>query len=74
MFRGHWQRDMKSSLEQPGGGSASRPTEMPTWLNDACNHALTAARKTIHHLCEASRGNDIIRVHSVQALMFLNNY
>ncbi|KAJ5378221.1 uncharacterized protein N7496_005630 [Penicillium cataractarum] len=61
IFRGHWQRDMKMSLQQPNGGSASRPTEMPTWLNEACNHALTAARKTIHHLCEASRSNDFVK-------------
>ncbi|GLI79452.1 hypothetical protein PoHVEF18_007787 [Penicillium ochrochloron] len=61
IFRGHWQRDMQTSLQQPGGGSASRPTEMPTWLNEACNHALTAARKTIHHLCEASRSNDFVK-------------
>lgn len=42
--------------------SAKRPTETPLWLHEACNYALTAAQKTIHHLCEASRVNDLVRV------------
>ncbi|KAJ5152563.1 uncharacterized protein N7482_009041, partial [Penicillium canariense] len=62
IFRGHWQRDMKMSLQQPGGDASSRPTEIPAWLNEACDHALTAARKTIHHLCEAARANDLVKV------------
>jgi hypothetical protein len=33
------------------------PRETPSWLNEACNHAITAAQKTLHHLCEASRVN-----------------
>ncbi|KAF3402053.1 hypothetical protein F1880_009943 [Penicillium rolfsii] len=61
MFRGHWQRDMQTALQHPGAGSSGRPTEIPTWLQEACNHALTAARKTIHHLCEASRNNDFVK-------------
>ncbi|KAK1149646.1 hypothetical protein N8T08_005198 [Aspergillus melleus] len=31
------------------------------WLNDACNHALSAACRTIHFLYEASIVNDLVR-------------
>lgn len=53
---------MKASLHHPGVGTSNRPTEMPSWLNDACKHALTAARQTVHHLCDASRTNDNVKV------------
>lgn len=62
IFRGHWKRDMKASFHPPGDGTSNRPTEMPSWLNEACKHALTAARQTIHHLCDASRTNDYVKV------------
>jgi hypothetical protein len=62
IFRGHWQRDLKMSLNRSKVNTTNRPTETPSWLNEACNHATTAAQKTIHHLCEASRLNDLVRV------------
>jgi hypothetical protein len=62
IFRGHWQRDLKVSLNRSKVNGANRPTETPSWLNEACNHATTAAQKTLHHLCEASRLNDLVRV------------
>lgn len=55
IFRGHWQR---KRAEQSDDG----PTEMPPWLNEACEYALVGARKTIQHLSEASRANDFVRV------------
>ncbi|KAJ5299019.1 hypothetical protein N7476_010576 [Penicillium atrosanguineum] len=61
IFRGHWKRDMKASFHHPGGVTSNRPTEIPSWLNEACKHALTAARQTIHHLCDASRTNDYVK-------------
>ncbi|KAJ5667677.1 uncharacterized protein N7477_006247 [Penicillium maclennaniae] len=61
IFRGHWKRDMKASFHHPVGDTSNRPTEMPSWLNEACKHALTAARQTIHHLCDASRTNDHVK-------------
>ncbi|KAJ5985986.1 hypothetical protein N7522_013182 [Penicillium canescens] len=61
IFRGHWQRDLKMSLNRSKANTANRPTETPSWLNEACNHATTAAQKTIHYLCEASRHNDLVR-------------
>ncbi|OQD82129.1 hypothetical protein PENANT_c023G05787 [Penicillium antarcticum] len=60
IFRGHWRRDLKMSLNRSKEITANRPTETPSWLNEACNHATTAAQKTLHHLCEASRLNDLV--------------
>ncbi|PWY84832.1 C6 zinc finger domain protein [Aspergillus heteromorphus CBS 117.55] len=60
IFRGRWHRDMKMSAHREGG-IGKRPTEIPTWLNEACNQALSAACRTIHHLYEASIYNDLVR-------------
>ncbi|KAJ6115455.1 hypothetical protein N7486_001233 [Penicillium sp. IBT 16267x] len=59
IFRGHLLRQRKAAARQ-ATGSSNRPKEIPSWLNEACNHALAAARKTIHHLSEASRVNDLV--------------
>ncbi|RAL00859.1 Zn(II)2Cys6 transcription factor [Aspergillus ibericus CBS 121593] len=61
IFRARWRHDMKISSQQPGSSTAKRPTEMPTWLNEACNQALSAACRTIHHLYEASIYNELVR-------------
>ncbi|XHG06036.1 hypothetical protein AWENTII_009247 [Aspergillus wentii] len=61
IFRGRWRHDMKSSARQSASGGGNRPTEIPMWLNEACNIALNAARRTIHHLCEASSVNGFVR-------------
>ncbi|KGO74105.1 Transcription factor, fungi [Penicillium italicum] len=60
IFRGHWQRERNSALNQPSTNVTNRPRETPSWLNEACNHAITAAQKTLHHLCEASRFNNLV--------------
>ncbi|KAJ5771559.1 hypothetical protein N7520_002088 [Penicillium odoratum] len=60
IFRGHLLRERKMAAHQ-ASGSTNRPKEIPSWLNEACNYALTAARKTIHHLNESSRVNDFVR-------------
>ncbi|KAJ5771411.1 uncharacterized protein N7511_003462 [Penicillium nucicola] len=60
IFRGHWQRDLKMSLNRSKDNTGNRPTETPSWLNEACNHATTAAQKTLYHLCQASRLNDLV--------------
>ncbi|KAJ5537443.1 hypothetical protein N7513_010629 [Penicillium frequentans] len=60
IFRGHLLRQRKLAARQ-ASGSSNRVKEIPSWLNEACNHALAAARKTIHHLSEASRANDLVR-------------
>ncbi|KAG2419097.1 hypothetical protein HFD88_002201 [Aspergillus terreus] len=44
-----------------GDGGAKRPTEIPVWLNDACNQVIGAAYRTIHFLYEASFINDLVR-------------
>ncbi|PYH87959.1 C6 zinc finger domain protein [Aspergillus ellipticus CBS 707.79] len=62
IFRGRWQRDMKMESRREGSGAAKRPTEIPPWLNEACNQALSAACRTIHHLYEASIYNELVRV------------
>jgi hypothetical protein len=53
----------------------NRPRETPSWLNEACNYAITAAQKTLQHLCEASRASDLVRVIKVDAVpkSFANN-
>lgn len=61
IFRGHLLRQRKVAARQVNG-SSNRPKEIPSWLNEACHHTLAAARKTIHHLSEASRVNDLVRV------------
>ncbi|PWY95909.1 C6 zinc finger domain protein [Aspergillus sclerotioniger CBS 115572] len=61
IFRARWRHDMKMSSQRPGSSTAKRPTEMPTWLNEACNQALSAACRTIHHLYEASIYNELVR-------------
>ncbi|RAH53576.1 C6 zinc finger domain protein [Aspergillus piperis CBS 112811] len=61
IFRGRWQHQMKISSQQPGSSTAKGPTEIPTWLNEACNQALSAACRTIHHLYEASIYNELVR-------------
>jgi hypothetical protein len=58
IFRGRWQEDMKGPSQHGG----NRPTEVPTWLNEACNKALGAACKTIQFLSEASLVNELVRV------------
>ncbi|KAJ5583998.1 uncharacterized protein N7459_003798 [Penicillium hispanicum] len=60
MFRGHWQRSMEVPHDATSGAS-KHPKEIPSWLNEACNHVLTAARKSIHHLYEASASNDYVK-------------
>ncbi|KAJ5931154.1 hypothetical protein N7466_006647 [Penicillium verhagenii] len=60
IFRGHLLRERKVSARQ-ASVSSNHPKEIPSWLNEACNHALGAARKTIHHLSEASRVNDFVK-------------
>ncbi|KAK4871059.1 hypothetical protein LT330_000296 [Penicillium expansum] len=60
IFRGHWQRERNIALNQSSTNVTNRPRETPTWLNEACNHAITAAQKTLHHLCEASRVNNLV--------------
>ncbi|KAJ5600964.1 hypothetical protein N7450_002031 [Penicillium hetheringtonii] len=61
VFRGHWRRGMKIPPSQRSSRTPNRPNEIPSWLNEACNHTITAARKTIHHLCEASEKNDLVK-------------
>ncbi|KAJ5885511.1 hypothetical protein N7495_010021 [Penicillium taxi] len=61
IFRGHWQRSMRLSQPHAGISPSNRPAGIPSWLNEACNHSLTAAQKSIHHLSEASRSNDLVR-------------
>ncbi|KAJ5999577.1 hypothetical protein N7451_007387 [Penicillium sp. IBT 35674x] len=60
IFRGHLLRQRKVAAHQ-ASGSSNRLKEIPSWLNEACHHALAASRKTIHHLSEASRVNDLVR-------------
>ncbi|RJE21545.1 hypothetical protein PHISCL_06117 [Aspergillus sclerotialis] len=63
IFRGHWQRERKLT-HRPStdiGSSNSRPTEAPSWLNEACNYTLTAAQKTLQHLSKASAVNDLVK-------------
>ncbi|CAI7616827.1 unnamed protein product [Penicillium glandicola] len=60
IFRGRWQRERNIILNQSSTNVTNRPRETPSWLNEACNHATTAAQKTLHHLCEASRINDLV--------------
>jgi len=57
---------MKIPPSQRSGRTPNRPNEIPSWLNEACNHTITAARKTIHHLCEASEKNDLVKVRKSQ--------
>lgn len=57
---------MKIPPSQRSGRTPNRPNEIPSWLNEACNHTITAARKTIHHLCEASEKNDLVKVIDTQ--------
>ncbi|KAH8422478.1 fungal specific transcription factor domain-containing protein [Aspergillus melleus] len=61
IFRGRWQRDAKLAPHRAANETSKRPTEVPAWLNDACNHALSAACRTIHFLYEASIVNDLVR-------------
>ncbi|PLB46558.1 C6 zinc finger domain protein [Aspergillus steynii IBT 23096] len=61
IFRGRWQGDAKIAPPRGTNGTSRRPTEVPAWLNDACNHALSAACRTIHFLYEASIVNDLVR-------------
>ncbi|PYI31219.1 C6 zinc finger domain protein [Aspergillus indologenus CBS 114.80] len=58
IFRGRWHQDMKRSSCV---ASTKRATEIPSWLNEACTQALSAACRTIHHLCEASACNELVR-------------
>ncbi|KZN91513.1 Thiamine repressible genes regulatory protein [Penicillium chrysogenum] len=60
IFRGHWQRERNIAPNQSSANVTNRPRETPSWLNEACNHAITAAQKTLHHLCEASRVNNLV--------------
>ncbi|CRL17388.1 Fungal transcriptional regulatory protein, N-terminal [Penicillium camemberti] len=60
VFRGHWQRERNIALNQSTTNVTNRPRETPSWLNEACNHAITAAQRTLHHLCEASRVNNLV--------------
>jgi hypothetical protein len=62
IFRGRWQRDTKKSSSETGPNTTKRPTEMPAWLNEACDHAVHAACRTLHHLCEAAIVNEFVRV------------
>ncbi|KAF7591672.1 hypothetical protein BBP40_001250 [Aspergillus hancockii] len=57
IFRGRWQQDLKGPSQHGG----NRPTEVPSWLNEACNKALGAACKTIQFLSEASLANELVR-------------
>ncbi|KAJ6078396.1 hypothetical protein N7467_008149 [Penicillium canescens] len=61
IFRGYLQRDIEMSLNQSNTNATNRPTETPPWLNEACKHAITATQKTLHHLVEASKVNDLVR-------------
>ncbi|KAJ5616538.1 hypothetical protein N7537_001652, partial [Penicillium hordei] len=60
IFRGHWQRERNIALNQSTTNVTNRPRETPPWLNEACNHAITAAQRILHHLCEASRVNNLV--------------
>ncbi|KAB8264651.1 hypothetical protein BDV32DRAFT_145328 [Aspergillus pseudonomiae] len=57
IFRGRWQEDMKDPSQRGG----NRPTEVPAWLNEACNKALGASCKTIQFLSEAAMANELVR-------------
>ncbi|KAJ5773746.1 hypothetical protein N7457_008642 [Penicillium paradoxum] len=61
IFRGHLQREKNLTLNQPSTHVSNRPSETPSWLNEACNHAIATAQKTIRHLSESSRVNDLVR-------------
>ena len=52
---------MNMDSQESGRGGAKRPTEIPAWLNDACNQVVGAAYRTIHFLYEASLVNDLVR-------------
>ncbi|KAJ6151806.1 hypothetical protein N7470_006934 [Penicillium chermesinum] len=60
MFRGHWQREMQVLTKKSTHGDPPH-SETPSWLNEACNYAINAARKSIHHLSESSRVNELVR-------------
>ncbi|KAJ5960768.1 uncharacterized protein N7479_007918 [Penicillium vulpinum] len=61
IFRGHWQRrERNMSINHSSASVKNRPRETPSWLNEACNHATSAAQKTLHSLCEGSRVNDLV--------------
>ncbi|KAJ5623923.1 hypothetical protein N7510_000232 [Penicillium lagena] len=49
------------SRHRSTNNGTNRHTETPSWLNEACTHVLTAAQRTIYHLCEASYVNDHVR-------------
>ncbi|CAG7966597.1 unnamed protein product [Penicillium olsonii] len=64
IFRGHWRRNKKAVSNTNGPENKNDQAETPSWLNEACGYAITAAQKTIQHLCEASRENDLqLRYH-----------
>ncbi|KAJ5776794.1 hypothetical protein N7520_000040 [Penicillium odoratum] len=59
IIRNLWRNDMKLSLHV--GRKSNRREEVPSWLNEACDYALNASQKIIHHLCHASRFNDLVK-------------
>ncbi|CAG8355553.1 unnamed protein product [Penicillium salamii] len=61
IFRGHWRRNKKAAPNNNSTESKDQQAETPSWLNEACSYAITAAQKTLQHLCEASRENDLVR-------------
>ncbi|CEL10414.1 hypothetical protein ASPCAL13534 [Aspergillus calidoustus] len=58
IFRGRWRQEMKASQ---ANGNTGVKREAPSWLNDACDYALSAACRTIYFLCESYTTNELVR-------------
>ncbi|KAL3481371.1 fungal-specific transcription factor domain-containing protein [Aspergillus californicus] len=53
IFRGRWNQDTRAKSQMK--------REIPSWLNEACGYALSAACRTIHFLCESYTVNELVR-------------
>ncbi|KAL4799194.1 fungal-specific transcription factor domain-containing protein [Aspergillus venezuelensis] len=58
IFRGRWNQDPKTTQ---GSNKDSTKREIPSWLNEACSYALSAACRTIYFLCESYTANELVR-------------
>ncbi|KAJ5219532.1 hypothetical protein N7468_008736 [Penicillium chermesinum] len=52
---------MKLDAHNVNSRTSKRPAEMPSWLNEACEYSLTAARQSIHFLSSIFRINELVK-------------
>ncbi|KAL4877858.1 hypothetical protein BJY04DRAFT_230299 [Aspergillus karnatakaensis] len=61
ILRGKSRSQPNQTEQEKSGKFQEQRSDVPRWLDNACGHAIIAARDTIHHISKASCANPLIQ-------------